>query len=143
MTGFASDRLIPVVIYEGGDLNHVTGTPSWIPGLFDGKIRLDSELLASGPMLEGLLGRQVLPDLRELSGGYSSMTQDRAELAYRQAYWMSRDLVDMFGWEGVAWFLGRLEGDPRAPFDQAFQESFGEVPQVYLDRWYDDWLGRG
>jgi hypothetical protein len=185
--GFVSDRLISVVIYEGGDLNHVTGSPSWMRGLFDGKIRLDSELLSltpsrlgailtheyvhallhqlagrrmplwmheglalqlsgvgmdPGPMVEGLRGRQALPDLRELSGGYSRMPEDRAELAYRQAYWMSRGLVDEFGWDGVAEFLGRLEQDPHARFDQAFRESFGEVPQVYLDYWYDDWLGR-
>jgi hypothetical protein len=38
--GFASRRLVPVVIYEGGQFEAATDTPHWALGLYDGKIRV-------------------------------------------------------------------------------------------------------
>jgi hypothetical protein len=38
--GFASMRLVPVVIYEGGQLEAATDSPHWALGLYDGKIRI-------------------------------------------------------------------------------------------------------
>jgi len=41
--GFASTRLVPIVIYEGGQFEAATGKPHWASGLYDGKIRIAIE----------------------------------------------------------------------------------------------------
>jgi hypothetical protein len=41
--GFASTRLVPVVIYEGRQFEAATGKPHWASGIYDGKIRIAIE----------------------------------------------------------------------------------------------------
>jgi hypothetical protein len=41
--GFASMRLVPVVVYEGGQFEAATDKPHWASGLYDGKIRIAIE----------------------------------------------------------------------------------------------------
>jgi hypothetical protein len=47
--GFASMRLVPVVIYEGGQLEAATDSPHWVPGLYDGKIRIAIDAFRDEP----------------------------------------------------------------------------------------------
>jgi hypothetical protein len=47
--GFVSMRLIPVVIYESGQLHAVTDSPHWALGLYDGKIRVATDRVRDDP----------------------------------------------------------------------------------------------
>jgi len=40
VVGFGSMRLVPIVIYEGGQFEAATDKPHWATGLYDGKIRI-------------------------------------------------------------------------------------------------------
>lgn len=75
--------------------------------------------------------------LDELSHGFSRMRAAEASLAYEQSYWMTRNLVNESGWDGMHDLLARLAGDPSLRFDEAFEIAFGETEAGYLDRWYD------
>lgn len=47
--GFSSMRLVPVVIYEGEQLQAATETPHWARGLYDGKIRITIDAFRDDP----------------------------------------------------------------------------------------------
>ena len=69
-----------------------------------------------------------------------SLGREAASLAYLQSYWMTRGLVDRHGFQAFEALIADLEADPRREFDESFRARFGEWPEVYLERWYDDFL---
>jgi len=181
--GLASMRLVPVVIYEAGQLDAATDLPHWVLAVYDGKIRVSIDTFRDAPrqfemaitheyvhaltheltgtrlpswFREGLAdnlarrdqaNREVMKrpledggpllDISDLSGGFMDLSKEEAERAYRQSYWMVRNLVEEVGWDAVGDLLRDLREDRELGFDEAFRDCYGESPAGYLDRWYD------
>jgi hypothetical protein len=178
--GFASMRLVPVVIYEGGQLEAATDSPHWALGLYDGKIRISIDTFRDEPewlemvitheyvhaltheytgtrlpswFREGLadnLARRTRDPLtarleegesllyiRDLDGPFLALSKEAAVRAYRQSYWMLRNLVKEAGWGAIGDLLRDLHGNRELRFEEAFTDLYGESPAEYLDRWYD------
>jgi hypothetical protein len=181
--GFASMRLVPVVIYEGGQLDAATDSPHWVLAVYDGKIRVSIDTFRDQPkqfemaitheyvhaltheytgtrlpswFREGLadnLARRDRPtqevmkspledrgprlDISDLNGVFMELSKEAAERAYRQSYWMVRNLVEEAGWGAIGDLLSELHENRELGFDEAFSDCYGESPAEYLDRWYD------
>jgi hypothetical protein len=75
-----------------------------------------------------------------LSRSFGSLGSEAAPLAYLQSYWMTRGLVDRHGFEAVEALIADLDADPLREFDDSFRARFGDWPEVYLERWYEDFL---
>ena len=80
------------------------------------------------------------PTIEMLSRSFLSLPSESVSLAYLQSYWMARDLVDQHGFEAFEALVADLEADPQRKFDESFRVQFGDWPDVYLDRWYEDFL---
>jgi len=179
-TGIASNRLIPVVIYEDNLFEAAIDKPHWASGLYDGKIRVHIDAYEENPaqfeialtheyvhaltheytgtrlpnwLREGLadvlarssraernsLTRPLtdhdpLLELDELSESFSGLSEDAAVVAYRQSYWMVRNLADEGGWEALADVIRDLRANPARDFEASFREIYAESPEDYLDR---------
>ncbi len=80
------------------------------------------------------------PTIETLSRPFRYLGSEMALLAYLQSYWMTRGLVDRHGFEAFEALVADLEADPRREFDESFRVHFGDWPEVYLERWYDEFL---
>lgn len=58
--GAPPGRRLQVVLYDGDEFAHVTGSHRWVGGLYDGRIHLQSkEILRGGKTLQGLVRHEV------------------------------------------------------------------------------------
>jgi hypothetical protein len=78
--------------------------------------------------------------IETLSRPFRSLGSETASLAYLQSYWMTRRLIDRHGFDTLEALIADLEADPLRGFDESFRARFGDWPEVYLERWYDDFL---
>jgi hypothetical protein len=114
-----------------------TGTrlPSWFrEGLADNLARRDeaTQDILTVPLDE----RGPLLAIEDLNGRFTELSKEMAIHAYRQSYWMVRNLVWEAGWDAVADLLRDLHENRELSFDEAFIDLYGESPVEYLDRWY-------
>jgi hypothetical protein len=126
--------------YMHAALRECTGSrvPAWMQ---EGLANLVTERRYPARVLrQHLRASEDLFSIEMLSRSFGSLGREAAPLAYLQSYWMTRDLVDRHGFEAVEALIADLEADPRREFDESFRATFGEWPEVYLERWYDDFL---
>jgi hypothetical protein len=69
--GFASERLVPIVVYDTDQFGDATAAPHWVPGRYDGKIRLSAKILDWEPgHLRHVLAHEYTHALvHEIAGG--------------------------------------------------------------------------
>ncbi len=126
--------------YVHAALHELTGArvPAWLhEGLAN--VVIDQRYEASR-LRRHLLDRGDLPDIQMLSRSFARLPAETASVVYQQSYWMTRALVDEYGYGSVTDLVLSLEADPVLGFDEAFRDRFGQWPEDHLDRWYDDFL---
>ncbi|MFQ5415905.1 MAG: hypothetical protein ACE5FL_02540 [Myxococcota bacterium] len=93
----------------------------------------------------GTAAERALPDPRresrrilgfdEINREFVSLSRESALLAYRQSYWMVRDLVTEAGWDAVGDLIRDLQRHHQLGFTEAFEDLYGESPARFFDRW--------
>ena len=74
-------------------------------------------------------------DHETLSRSFRGLPPEKVKLAYHQSYWMTRDLIEEYGWHRIDALLGELRASPNAGFETAFRAQYREAPDAYLGRW--------
>lgn len=126
--------------YMHAALRERTGArvPAW---MHEGLANLVTERrYAEGFLRRRLRASRDLLTIEMLSRSFLSLGSEAASLAYLQSYWMTRGLVDRHGFEAIEGLIADLEADPQREFDDSFRAHFGDWPDVYLERWYEDFL---
>jgi len=127
--------------YVHAVLHEFTGSrvPAW---MHEGLANFVTEAhSAPGPLREGLRALHTLPNVRALSRSFTQLPVETARLAYQQSYWMVRSLAEEHGIGAITDLVLDLEAHPRREFEEAFRDRFGDWSEVFLDRWYDHFLG--
>jgi len=115
--------------------HEITGRrlPTWLrEGLADALARADGS--GHDGFTRPFSQRDVLLDLAELSGSFNELSEEEALIAYRQSFWMVRQLADEAGWPALADLVRDLQANPALDFETAFDDVYGESPADYLAR---------
>ena len=131
--GFASERLVPIVVYDTDQFGAATTAPHWAPGQYDGKIRLAAHILDWEPArLQHVLSHEYAHALvREIAGArlpswFNEGLADnvRGNGTRNDSAVLGRDLVQSAALLSITELSRPFSALSRSEADRAYRQSY-------------------